>query len=260
MDNAVWDHVRNISISFSRSDSKSKFNQVSLDATTMPNNGVINKVYDYYNKCFFIAVTQCLNEHGYNIDPYDLARKYDMLDHEMIDTDNELHIPVIEDLAHCFNIRIEIFTGMYDDKLERWKTTPYPSSVFGDGIHILRILHKGLHFEYLTEIENGFLNTVDETTAQVVILNQLAEFNKLNTLMADCSFIEKLVKENPILLQEHLLWEQHQMQVEKQRLDEKYQQELHDLEFAQKINEEEIRLVAAILNDNEYAKSLADNL
>ncbi len=127
-----------------------------VEATTVFNNGVINGPKGTFsNKCFFISVARAFN---YTINAYDLAEKYHMLNHNMIDTNVPGNSDIVKSIAKEYGVQIDFYIGRYHS--DKWYTTSVADASYGQNIHvptnIIRILNKGTHFEFLLSVTGGF--------------------------------------------------------------------------------------------------------
>ncbi len=144
---------------------------VSLDAVR--NTGVVETNFgsrEYYNKCFFIAVYDALLEKGFEVSLVQIIGQAGMFNHQMIDTDNQHHQHIIADLAKKTNTTIDFYVGQ--QRNSDWYTTPDPETSIGHGSIKIRLLNKGVHFEHLTRLENGFVENVTDMDQQRTLFDQ----------------------------------------------------------------------------------------
>ncbi|XWV25014.1 putative ORFan [Tupanvirus deep ocean] len=270
-DNTI-DLARKESIRILRTNSAYSFGQLKVKANTHSNNGVIEvwfwmwaRYYTYTNKCFFISVSQGLAEYEIKVSPSDLAYQCNMINHDLVDTDNPVHIAFIKDMANYYNIKLEIYIGTFQD--DEWYTTPDPSTCIGRPLDtstkIIRILNKGAHFELLTSLEHGFIDDFTHETYEAIILDQHQEMKRLETHLTDLRLAEQLRKEDERLLLEQMRWEEerlfHEEQEKLRRAEEerfKKRQEMDDLVLALKLTEEEQQSAAMFDADIELARKL----
>lgn len=195
-------HAKNLSLKTYQRDINYKFNNFSVEATTQYNNGTIpyqmgTEFSVFTNKCFFISVSHGLESLNESIHPFTLAKSFNMLNNDMIDTDNQNHSNIITNIVHIFEIKIECYVGSYNITTNKWVTTPYPSKIYGNNDkRIIRILNKGSHFEFLTKLEQGFVTKIDEDEIQKIIDRQsilLKENNITNKqVLTDSSDVQTL--------------------------------------------------------------------
>lgn len=205
--------AKNVSLETIRKNAKYNIKQLSVKAITIHNSGII-LVNDkkYYQKCFFISIIdgfrsigmkpfQYINTFGLNSDQVrniftvELVMISGMLNNSKIDTDNYHHTKLISDLVRNFNIKIEVYIGHYKENC--WYTTPDPALNIGTGKKIIRILNKGDHFEYLAELESGFIEDLTGLTNSKI--NNSIEYQKkliedFEKLKLDSDLAKKLQK------------------------------------------------------------------
>ena len=171
-----------------------------FEAKTVSNDGRIitqDKIYD--NKCFFISVSNGLEllsngnyckMHKLNgkdvSDTYYMAHLCEMLNNDVLDTDNKTHIEAIIMIANKYNVQIDFFIGRCEN--DRWYTTSSPHVSYNKSNDnpekkIIRILNKVIpkknvslsmntscHFELLLSIANG-------TSGETVPFQSLSDTN-----------------------------------------------------------------------------------
>ena len=161
-ESVLVDYVKQRSIEDLRNHTKSKFGDMAVRTTTKPNNGIVFIVDQYYhNKCFFISFCDAMKVYGYQINAAIMAIIYNMRNDELVDTDKHAHKTFITSLAEKYNAKIEIYFGQCINDV--WYTTPDTLAVIGTGQHVVRILNKGVHFEYLTNIDGGFFKDLSKS-------------------------------------------------------------------------------------------------
>ena len=164
------------------------FNQFSVEAFTRNNNGVVMFGDEpFTQKCFFISVVQALEGLGTTVDLLELVIDCEMLNDTLIDTDNIEHQAIVRKVADRFNLKIEFYIGQLRDS---WHTTPYPSTIIGNGARTIRILNCGSHFELLTGLEDGFIsdvaNATDIVSEQHKLLADLANHDARKRDASNC--------------------------------------------------------------------------
>lgn len=179
-DESVINYTQHASLEHRRSDSNYKVDQISIPVETLPNNGMIGQITSdyisddvYFSKCWFIAMSQGLKNHGYDLEPLDLMQICGFMDQfEMIDTDKSVHRRQLVSLADIFNdIKIHVFVGF--KKGDKWCVVPDHYDTFGQGPNIIRILDKGKdHFELITTDGHMFLRDVKTMTPEKAFQQQ----------------------------------------------------------------------------------------
>lgn len=190
LEESVFNQVRLISLDGLRRNTSYIRTQVGIPITTRSNNGVVEEISDntvptriFFNKCFFISLS-----HGTGglYSPLDLMKMCGFMDPvAMIDTDSPNHAICIQFLADVLNVQIQVFIGFQgNDGL--WYTTPDYTAKFGEGVNIIRILNKGVHFELITTDPDVFVRDARTMTPerasqhqqQVMRLNQQYEADR----------------------------------------------------------------------------------
>jgi hypothetical protein len=147
----------------------------------------------FYNKCFFIALYDGLLDIAVQgeyqeLDPYSLMTISGFLDscsndqerNALIDTDDDNHVMILDNLANLFGIRIHFFNGVQAGSF--WTCVPDDYREFGHlnaNGPIIRILNKPGHFEYITTETNAFITELNKKGVDQVIEDQLLQEMKI---------------------------------------------------------------------------------
>jgi len=179
-DESVINYTQHASLEHHRSDSNYKVDQMSIAVETLPNNGMIGQITSdyisddvFFSKCWFIAMSQGLKNHGYDLEPLDLMQICGFMDQfEMIDTDKSVHLRQLVSLADIFqDVRIHVFVGF--KKNEKWCVVPDHYKTFGCGQGVIRILDKGKdHFELITTDDQLFPRDIKTMTPEKAFQQQ----------------------------------------------------------------------------------------
>lgn len=190
-----------------RRDVNYNFKTLSVKANTIPNNGIIimnTKVY--LQKCFFISVIHGFIHTGINhlnvnfedkekinLYSYKLAAMFRMLNDIKIDTNCQNHSDIINRIAKIFAVKLEVYIG--NQQNGNWYTTPDPSVVIGENKNIIRILNKGDHFEFLKELETGFIENLTESRINGTIIKQEKVLETIKRDTADRRLAQRIYAE-----------------------------------------------------------------
>lgn len=237
-----------------------------VQAYTLRNKGVINdhNGKQYKNKCFFLALSTGLFKIcNIRVSAYTIAKACHMLNNDMMDTDNETHLKYIEILARRYDIRLDFFIGVYDKAHARWMTLPYPQRSIGTDGNIIRILNKGDHFEYLEDVDRGFVSNTIDVDLGVAIKDGLIQ---------ECQRLERYIEEQDNIDLDIALAQSLSEQLKLEEIQERQALELArveairaDAEFAARLTAEEfispeileMQRAEAIRADAEFAARLA---
>ena len=183
------DHLRN-------DDPNYKFNQLQIAVQTESNTGVMG---EFTNKCCFWSIyhgLQSLKIEFSNdlveLTPESLLYIAEFLEaNTMIDTDNPDHFNCLVTLVNNLpDIQLQFFIGCNVNNT--WMTTPDPSVIIGTGSQIIRILNKGIHFEYITTDPNKFINPIEKMNSELAIQQQHDVFQMIKQYKHNHEMSEQL--------------------------------------------------------------------
>lgn len=215
IDDMSTQFARLVSIETRRMDPSYRFSDFSVEATTRPNTGIVKGRWETFtNKCFFISICHALESYRVRINPMTLMARYHFFNNRMVDTDQDLMM--IEKLVHDLSIKLECYIGRYDSKKKKWLTTPDPSTIIGNGKYLIRILNKGMHFEHLIILENGFIPQINSTVKSKVCSEQKRMLDQTRQAVLDAKVAE-YIQEQFLLDQEEYFLSKEELLLERER-------------------------------------------
>lgn len=233
MDNedSLVEYVKTLSLETLTSRTDYTYDQIKRIATVQKNISTIETPDGKYlkNKCFFIALSNGLLKYGIEQTAFQLALECNMINDEMVDTDNAMHRKFLLELTNHYHIKIEVYFGRLG-KDKQWYTSPHITQVFGFGSKIIRILneYESVHFELLVDLEHGFL-TDENITKDTAITEQISAFKKMEEDLATKKLIAQFQKEDEHFIEEQTRWFEERKKREERK---KKEQEEKDRIFA----------------------------
>lgn len=161
--------ARALSLHTCRKSSSYRFEDLAIDVTTKPNDGIVGT---YSSKCCFISIADGMINRGAKqlqingtlvpLTALELLKLANFTDPTaLLDTDNPTHQACLLELVRAIpQIQLVFYVGVQQNG--KWRTTPDPAAVFGTGKSPIRILNMGRHFENILTGDDKFVDIVIE--------------------------------------------------------------------------------------------------
>lgn len=179
-----------------KTNTNARFIDGAIPIETKSNSGVYG---NGSNDCFWISIVDGLSQYGINITPPILKKTVNFnYEHTMVDTNYEDHKNAILALVNIYDLELHIHQGIYHNS--KWYVQPVPVSSFVSSTkeHIIRIIQKPNHFEFITT-KNGFFDLDDIENDESKLIEEQREIEKrIREQNADLEMaIRMQLEENP---------------------------------------------------------------